>query len=97
MCQSCLLGVAHKSLACIRLCPQGQSFLHTPSTGRGTSCFLPPEETSYSLPLEETSYSLLSEETDYSLPPEGTSYSLPPEGTIYSLPLEEILLFSYCL
>ncbi|GJW25944.1 hypothetical protein Tco_0039755 [Tanacetum coccineum] len=32
MCPSCLLGAACKSLACIRLCPQGQSYLHALST-----------------------------------------------------------------
>ncbi|GJX28573.1 hypothetical protein Tco_0236652 [Tanacetum coccineum] len=30
-----VLGAACKSLACIRLCPRGQSYLHVPSTGCG--------------------------------------------------------------
>ncbi|GKG41325.1 hypothetical protein Tco_0470537, partial [Tanacetum coccineum] len=32
---SCLLGVACKSPACIRLCPRGQRCLHAPSTSCG--------------------------------------------------------------
>ncbi|GKE91396.1 hypothetical protein Tco_1572491, partial [Tanacetum coccineum] len=33
VCPRCLLGAAYKSPACIRLCPQGQSYLQAPSTG----------------------------------------------------------------
>ncbi|GKC90052.1 hypothetical protein Tco_1150701, partial [Tanacetum coccineum] len=36
VCPSYLLGASCKSLACIRLCPQGQSCLHTLSTGCGS-------------------------------------------------------------
>ncbi|GJY95533.1 hypothetical protein Tco_0511894 [Tanacetum coccineum] len=35
VCPSCLLGAACKSLACVRLCPRGQSFLYALSTGCG--------------------------------------------------------------
>nr|GEV77823.1 hypothetical protein [Tanacetum cinerariifolium] len=84
-------GATRKSLACIRLCPRGQSCLYAPSTGcetDGTSYSLPPEETCYSLPRKRASYSLPPEMTCCSLPPKGTSYYLPLEKTCCSLPLE---------
>nr|GEY24036.1 hypothetical protein [Tanacetum cinerariifolium] len=52
------LGAACQSLACIRLCLQGQSFLHASSIGRGPDfCAIRTSYVSrdcYSLPYEET-------------------------------------------
>ncbi|GKD45016.1 hypothetical protein Tco_1269661, partial [Tanacetum coccineum] len=97
---SCLLEAARQPLTHIRLCLQGQSYLHAPSTGFGSEVYA--IRTSYVTPailapMETMLYllyrhcSLPPDETGCSLPLEETGYSLPPKETGCSLPLKEIV------